>query len=42
MLKEEKRLRVFLNRAPRKIFGHKRKEIAVESRKLHEEELHDL
>jgi hypothetical protein len=40
--KEEHRLGVFGNRAPRRIFGLKRDEVTGEWRKLHNEELHDL
>ena len=35
-------LRVFENRELRRIFWPKREEVAVEWRKLHNEELHDL
>jgi hypothetical protein len=41
-LGEERRLRVFENRAFRRIFGPQRNEITGEWRKLHNEELHDL
>jgi hypothetical protein len=41
-LREECRLRVFVNRVLRKIFGPKRDEVTGESRKLHNEELNDL
>jgi hypothetical protein len=41
-LREEHRLRVFENRALRRIFGPKRFEVMGEWRKLHNEELHDL
>jgi hypothetical protein len=41
-LKEERRLRVFENRALRRIFRPKRDEVTVEWRKVHNEELHDL
>jgi hypothetical protein len=41
-LREERRLRVFENRALRRIFGPKRDEVAEEWRKLHNEELGDL
>jgi hypothetical protein len=34
-LREERRLRVFENRAPRRIFGPKRYEVTGEWRKLH-------
>jgi len=41
-LREEHRLRVFENRALRRIFGPKRDEVTGEWRKLHNEELNDL
>jgi hypothetical protein len=41
-LREEHRLRVFENRALRRIFGPKRDEVTSEWRKLHNKELHDL
>ena len=41
-LREERRLRVFENRALRRIFGPKRDEKAGEWRKLHKEALNDL
>jgi hypothetical protein len=41
-LREEHRLRVFENRALRRIFGPKRDEVTGEWRKLHEEELNNL
>jgi hypothetical protein len=41
-LKEEHRLRVFENRALRRIFGPKRDEVTGEWRRLHNEELNDL
>jgi len=41
-LKEERRLRVFVNRVLRRIFGPKRDEVTGEWRKLHNEELNDL
>jgi hypothetical protein len=41
-LREEHRLRVFENRALRRIFGSKRDEVTGEWRKLHNEELRDL
>jgi len=41
-LREERRLRVFENRALRRIFGPKRDEVTGERRKLHKEELNDL
>jgi hypothetical protein len=42
VFREEQRLRVFENRALRRIFGPKRDEVTREWRKLHSEELHDL
>jgi len=41
-LREERRLRVFENRALRRVFGPKRVEVTGEWRKLHNEELSDL
>jgi len=41
-LREELRLRVFENRALRRIFGPKKGEVTREWRKLHNEELNDL
>jgi hypothetical protein len=41
-LREEHRLRVFVNRVLRRIFGPKRDEVKGEWRKLHNEELRDL
>jgi hypothetical protein len=41
-LREKHRLRVCENRVLRRIFGLKRYEVMGESRKLHNEELHDL
>ena len=41
-LREERRLRVFENRALRRLFGPKRDEVTGEWRKLHNEELSDL
>jgi len=41
-LREERRLRVFQNRALRRIFGSKRDEVAVEWRKPHNDQLNDL
>ena len=41
-LREERRLRVFENRALRRIFGPKKGEVTGEWRKLHNEELNDL
>ena len=42
MLREERRLRVFENKALRKIFGARRDESIGEWRKLHNSELHAL
>jgi hypothetical protein len=42
ILREEHRLRVFENRALRRIFGPKRDEETGDWRKLHNEELHNL
>jgi hypothetical protein len=39
---EERRLKVFENRALRRIFGPRRDEVTGEWRKLHNEELKDL
>jgi len=41
-LKEERRLRMFENRVPRRIFGPKRDEVTGECRKIHNEELNDV
>jgi hypothetical protein len=41
-LREEYRLRVFENRALRRIFGPKWDDVTGEWRKLHNEELHNL
>ena len=41
-LREERSLRMFHNRVPRKVFGPKRDEVRGEWRKLHNEELNDL
>ena len=41
-MREEYRLRVFLNRVLRRIFGPKRDEVTGEWSKLHNEELNDL
>jgi hypothetical protein len=41
-MREECRLRVFVNRLLKNIFGPKRDEVTGESRKLHNEELNDL
>ena len=35
-------MRVFKNRVPRRIFGHKRDELTGKLRRLHKEELHAL
>jgi PAS domain-containing protein len=41
-LREGSRVRVFVNRAFRRIFGPKRDEVTGELRNLHNEELNDL
>jgi hypothetical protein len=41
-LREERRLRLFENRALRRVFGSKRDGVTGEWRKLHNEELNDL
>jgi hypothetical protein len=41
-LREEHKLRVIENRVVRRIFGHKREEVAGGWRRLHNEELHDF
>jgi hypothetical protein len=41
-LREEHRLRVFENRVLKRIFGPRRDEVTGGSRKMHNEELHDL
>jgi hypothetical protein len=41
-LREKRRLRVFENRVLRNIFGPRRDEVTMESKKLHREELNDL
>ena len=41
-LREERRLRVFENRVPRRVFGPKRDEVTGEWRKLRNEEFSDL
>jgi hypothetical protein len=41
-LREEYRLRVFVNKVLRRIFGPKRDELKGGRRKLHNKELHDL
>jgi hypothetical protein len=40
-LREERKLRVFENRALRRIFGSKRDEVTREWRKLNNDKLHD-
>jgi len=42
ILREERRLREFENRALRRVFGPKRDEVTGEWRKLHNKELSDL
>jgi hypothetical protein len=41
-LREERRLRVFENRALRRVFGRKRNEVTGKWRRLYNEELNDL
>jgi hypothetical protein len=41
-LREERRLRMFEDRVPRKVFGPKRDEVTGEWTRLHNEELNDL
>ena len=41
-MREERRLKVFENRVPRRIFGPRRGEVTGEWRKLHKEDLNDL
>ena len=41
-LREERRLRVFVNRVVRRIFGPMRDEVTGDWRKLHNEEVNDL
>jgi hypothetical protein len=41
-LREEKCLKVFENRALRRIFGPEREEVPGDWRRLHNEELHNL
>jgi len=41
-LRDERRLRLFVNRLLRRIFGPKRDEVTGEWRKLHNEELNDM
>jgi hypothetical protein len=41
-LKEEHRLRVFVNRVLRRIFGLKRDEVTGDWRKMHNQDLHKL
>jgi hypothetical protein len=40
-LREKHRLAMFVNRAPREIFGPKRKEVTESWRRLHNEEFHN-
>jgi hypothetical protein len=42
LLRVKRRLRVFENRVPRRIFGPKRDEVTGKWRKLHNEEFNDL
>jgi hypothetical protein len=42
ILREERRLRVFVNSVLSRTFGRKRDEVTGEWRKLHNEELHDM
>ena len=42
MISIRRRLRVFVNRVLRRLFGPKRDEVTGEWRKLHNEELNDL
>jgi hypothetical protein len=42
ILREEHSLKMFENRVPRRIFGHRRNEVTGERRNLHNEELHNL
>jgi hypothetical protein len=42
IIREEHRLRMFINRVLGKISGLKRDKVAEDLRKLHSEELHDL
>jgi hypothetical protein len=41
-LRKERRMRVFENRAFKRIFGSKKDEVTGDWRKLHNEELHDV
>jgi hypothetical protein len=41
-LREERRLRLFVNRVLRRLFGLKGDEVSREWRKLHSEEVNDL
>jgi hypothetical protein len=41
-LREEHRMRVFENRVVRKLFGPKRDDVTGESKKLHNEEFHNM
>ena len=42
ILREERKLRVFENMVPRRIFGPRRDEVTGELRRLHNEEINDL
>jgi hypothetical protein len=41
-LRQEERLRAFANRVLKRIFGHRREEVAGGWRKLHNEEIRNL
>jgi hypothetical protein len=41
-MREERRLRLFENRALKRMFGHKKDKVTGEWRKVHNEELFDL
>jgi hypothetical protein len=41
-LREERRLKVFENRVPRRISGPKRDEVTGEWRRVHNEEVYDV
>jgi hypothetical protein len=41
-LSEVRRLKVFKNRVPVKVFGHERQDVTGDQRKLRNEELHDF